>query len=866
MKLHKWLLGATILASALTARGDEPFRMHRYDSFNACKVNENSIVFIGNSITNMGAWPEHFGDDSRFINRGNSGCYSYESLDELESILVGKPAKIFVMVGTNDIGGLTGTPESIALNARVMIERVKRESPATRLYITSCFPSQNGYRNLTNLGETNRLLQEVCDQTGTAYVDLWNELMGITTGALSTDNLHINAKGYYIWSKKIAELLADDGVTVALPANPTLVTGGLNYSWGMRVGLFGALPVKADDVLMIGDEMINGGEWHELLNCPRVKNRGSGWGYGGVINGLPSWANMIEPIFKSNANKQTPAQTYLYAGVAQVNGSEPISSIVSQYQTVVNNIKKHAPDTRLHLMSLLPVSNAAANSRVKQFNQHLREMAATGGDTYVDIFSPLALPDGSPDPAYITDNYVYAAGYNRIARVLAPLIGDDCSVMSEEEFTSHHATIEARRRLGLVINKALTLPVGTTTGTYDIESMGALNNKLDEIYNALGSDNISTEGLAALAKECEPLLSQAQVLNQPNSTSWYTICSSRRDNRYVTVDNETGLLTGNSESSSSAAQWRFEKRDDGTWNIINRFTGHYITPVAPQNSQLSTSVSEPSAGWTLSNGSTTRLYIITSGTTQLNQTTSALGYKVYNWGYGSVTDAPGSFNTTDAGCEFTITELDKDAPVIDPDKIIFEPTPSTETETVWHVFFTPMRENKYVSADTSATGPMTGTSNAEGQAVQWKIVPREGESTFDIINRQTGGYINPASAANGQQLHTSASSPAKGWQFSAAATAGHYIVTSEGSVQLHQANGGNAYKIFNWGSGTNTTDAGCQYRIKVVDIVKNPEVGLSMTATDGNDEDAVFDLLGRRVNATPSKGIYIINGTKTLVR
>ncbi|MDE6461181.1 MAG: hypothetical protein K2L32_00210 [Muribaculaceae bacterium] len=85
-------------------------------------------------------------------------------------------------------------------------------------------------------------------------------------------------------------------------------------------------------------------------------------------------------------------------------------------------------------------------------------------------------------------------------------------------------------------------------------------------------------------------------------------------------------------------------------------------------------------------------------------------------------------------------------------------------------------------------------------------------------------------------------------------------------MQLHQANGGNAYKIFNWGSGTNTTDAGCQYRIKVVDIVKNPEVGLSMTATDGNDDDAVFDLLGRRVNATPSKGIYIINGTKTLVR
>lgn len=863
MKILRWMTVMVLLAVCSVAKGDDAFRLHRYDAFKACKVDRNSIVFIGNSITNMGAWMEQFGSDPAFLNRGNSGCYSFESLDELESILVGRPAKIFVMVGTNDIGGQTGTPESIALNARVMIERVRRESPGTEIYITSCFPSKNGYRNLENLGRTNELLKEVCLETETPYVDLWDDLMGITTGALSTDNLHINAKGYYIWCKKLQPLIGGD-VQVSLPSDPTLVTGGQNYSWGMRVGLFGALPVKSDDVLLLGDEMINGGEWHELLNCPRVKNRGTGWGYGGVTGGLPNWQKMIEPILRANAsNKQTPAQIYLYAGVAQVNGSEALDDVVAQYQSVVDKIRELAPATKLHLMSLLPVSAAAANSRVVQFNERLKTMAEAAGATYVDIFTPLATENGTPDPRYITDNYVYAYGYNRIAHVLAGYIGEDCSVMSEEELAALYERIDVRRELGRVIDTALRLPQGSATGMYDPAAVSSLVERLGEVYALLSKEDATISEMQALAAEMQPLVEKAKMLNQPNETSWYTITAPRRDGRFVTVDESARGLTGGTEGSSTAAHWRFEKRGDGTWNIVNRFTGRYIKPGTAANSQLTTSVEAPDAGWTLSNGSTAGLYVLTSGQTQLNQTAAALGWKVYNWGYNTA-GFPNAYNTTDPGCEFAVNELDADAPALDPDEIILEPTASTDTRIYWQTLMTPLRNNKYTSA--TEAGPMVGVDSPEGELVQWKIVPREGETTYDIVNRGTGGFINPSSAAVNSQLSTSQNRPAHGWNFSPAATEGYYIFFSEGGVQLHQTNGGNGFKTFNWGGGNNTTDGGCQFLARVVDVEEiNTGIGRPALAP-ASASPAVYDLQGRRVRNAASKGVYIVNGEKKLTK
>ena len=99
------LLLVALALFSLTAKADEPFRLHRYSSFQALPAcQEGDIVFIGNSITNMMNWYEAFGSQQHIHGRGNSGGYTQEILDNLESMIAGNPSKVFLMIGTNDLG------------------------------------------------------------------------------------------------------------------------------------------------------------------------------------------------------------------------------------------------------------------------------------------------------------------------------------------------------------------------------------------------------------------------------------------------------------------------------------------------------------------------------------------------------------------------------------------------------------------------------------------------------------------------------------------------------------------------------------------------------------------------------------------
>jgi lysophospholipase L1-like esterase len=858
MKFKNLLLTVLALASSFgTMFADEPFRQHRYDSFKACEVNENSIVFIGNSITNMGEWWEFFSCNPNVVNRGNSGCYSYESLDQIESILVGRPAKIFLMVGTNDIGGAVGTPETVAANTRQIIDRVQTESPKTEIYITSVFPSDNGLRNTTNLGNINKLLKPLCEEKGVTYVDLWDDLQGILDGTLSFDHLHLKPTGYRIWCEKVAPYVGSP--VVFTDDNMVLNQSGQSYSYGMRSQQFGCLPVKSTDVLIVGDELVHGGEWHELLHSDRVKGRGTVWGYGGIS--IAQHTAMLEATLATNPNiKEQPAQIYFFVGLQALNAdATTVETMATDYETMVKKAIELAPNSKLFLCGLTPHATAARDTKTKEFNAKLEEIAAAYDNcTYIDTYTPMTTADGARDAELVNgNNYITGKGYIRLARTIAPYIGTDVSVMTDDEFDAHYALINARQALGSSIVTAKNITVGTTTGTYTAEGVAPLLAKVEDALALLAKDGATVDEIQAASAELETLAADAKkALNQPVEGKFYTLQTPNRDSRYLT-DSQEGTLKGGDTAESTAAQWKFELREDGSYNIVNRYTNRYLTP---GNSPLTTGTAVPSAGWTLGPCGTMSLYIITSGTVQLNQTNSGLGYAIYNWGYGTVTT--GEFNTTDAGCLYSITELADDAPAINPEKLVLEPTPSTNKETYWHQMCTPLRETRYV---TEVDGGLDGVTTPDGEASQWKIVARE-DGTYDIVNRATSNFVLPTATFN-TQLKTGSESPAAGWEFKAAATSGYYIVVS-GSSEFNQTNSSLGYKVYNWGSGTNTSDAGCQYLFKVVDVEEEPESGIStvVVTTDGAATDAIYDIQGRQVREAVRPGLYIIGGRKKVVR
>lgn len=143
--MKKFLLSLVVLFIGISMNwADEPFRQARYDGFKVLQPAEGGIVMIGNSITDMHIWNEVFRDkDGKCLpisNRGNSGSYATQQSENLESYLGNKPAKVFMMIGTNDIatsGGLNtpSTPDVLLKFVQNIVTRIHAQYAETEVYL-----------------------------------------------------------------------------------------------------------------------------------------------------------------------------------------------------------------------------------------------------------------------------------------------------------------------------------------------------------------------------------------------------------------------------------------------------------------------------------------------------------------------------------------------------------------------------------------------------------------------------------------------------------------------------------------------------------------------------------------------------------
>ena len=63
---------------------------------------KGEIIFLGNSITDIGEWAEIW-NNIHVKNRGISSDNTFGVLARLDEVLSSRPAKIFIMIGINDI-------------------------------------------------------------------------------------------------------------------------------------------------------------------------------------------------------------------------------------------------------------------------------------------------------------------------------------------------------------------------------------------------------------------------------------------------------------------------------------------------------------------------------------------------------------------------------------------------------------------------------------------------------------------------------------------------------------------------------------------------------------------------------------------
>jgi lysophospholipase L1-like esterase len=162
-------------------------------------------VLLGDSIAQW--FPsEQLSRDRFWLNQGISGDTTGGVLQRL-SILDGtNPDSIYLMVGINDLRRGVSNRE-ILRNLRQIIHRIRASHPYTRIYIHSILPTRLEEIPVNRIRRLNYNIAALTEQEGVHFVNLqpaFSDEDGHLQPQLTTDGLHLNAKGYQMWKLAIA--------------------------------------------------------------------------------------------------------------------------------------------------------------------------------------------------------------------------------------------------------------------------------------------------------------------------------------------------------------------------------------------------------------------------------------------------------------------------------------------------------------------------------------------------------------------------------------------------------------------------------------------------------------------------------------
>lgn len=188
--------------------------------FELLPIHTGDIVFLGDSITEGGAWEELF-PDLPVRNRGIGGDVTVGVIERLHQVVDGRPAKVFLLIGTNDLSSLAGkSPGDIAMNIATIVDTIKTRSPETKIYVQSILPRAAEYRE--KVEALNKALEQSTSSKAT-WIDLYPLFLDSRDGSInddySNDELHLLGSGYLKWRDFIKPHVYDDEPTTATTTN-----------------------------------------------------------------------------------------------------------------------------------------------------------------------------------------------------------------------------------------------------------------------------------------------------------------------------------------------------------------------------------------------------------------------------------------------------------------------------------------------------------------------------------------------------------------------------------------------------------------------------------------------------------------------
>jgi len=191
---------------------------------------------------------------------------------------------------------------------------------------------------------------------------------------------------------------------------------GHDAYWHERVSFFEKLGSKAD-IVMVGDSLIDGAEWHELFPGAAIANRGiSGDTTGGVLE-------RMDGIVSVGARK-----AFVMIGINDFTDTDlTVEAVFDNYRRIIARLEHSG--ARVFVQSTLMcnekkaawTSCAAANAKIGRLNGKLAGLASAKV-AFVDINRGLAGPGGLRDELTYDGVHLNGDGYRIWRDEIAPFV------------------------------------------------------------------------------------------------------------------------------------------------------------------------------------------------------------------------------------------------------------------------------------------------------------------------------------------------------------------------------------------------------------------------------------------------------------
>ncbi len=180
----------------------------RLKAFAAEPILLGRVIFLGNSITEMGDWKKVL-NDTTVLNRGIGGDITFGVLKRLKDITDRQPAKVFILLGINDIG--KDIPDAvIADNYLKIVKEIHLKSPQTKIFVESILPLNSTMPNFPqhydkeeHVLAVNKLLKGNATVGNYTFIDIFHLFIdadGRLKSEFSYEGLHLKPAAYVIWT------------------------------------------------------------------------------------------------------------------------------------------------------------------------------------------------------------------------------------------------------------------------------------------------------------------------------------------------------------------------------------------------------------------------------------------------------------------------------------------------------------------------------------------------------------------------------------------------------------------------------------------------------------------------------------------